>query len=240
MVNTLEIDWLARAAYPPDFPADLGTSPRTSSRTGLSVECQNLFQPKRVVGTYVGGVVSQRFWRYLVATSARTSFSPGETETLGVENNRLGELLESTLLLVQPKKTRSAISAIKFNFSLNLSQFADVLGVARPTVYAWLDEESEVRIQPPHQWRIERLAAYAELWWDKANRPFPKELFDLAQGQQLLHLLSSQPLNDLFIRKVIDALARELPPKRKLATVKGVGPVPKAESALTTDELADL
>jgi hypothetical protein len=244
MPDILEINRLRQGGYQSDLFAVGQTGPSISWRPSLSAE--NLFQAKPrepehipVVGTCVCCVLL-RVPRRLIATSPTVfvSCSTSGTETQ-VENARLKTLLESVCELAQPKKTREAVSTIKFNLSLNLSQLADVLRVGRPTVYSWMDEDNDIRIQAHHEQRIERVAAYAQVWWDKAQRPFPKELFDDAPGRQLLNLLQAELLNDPWIRKAIDELARQLPTKRKLATVKGVGPVPRDDSLASVEELAD-
>ncbi|MGA8657133.1 MAG: helix-turn-helix domain-containing protein [Chthoniobacterales bacterium] len=243
MDTTVQTNRLAELNYPQDFFAESQTSPSESWSTSFTGRLKIPFWNKPAESKYFfvfgtgTGDVALRIQCKPITTSATTSCSLLGRQTR-VENNLLSELLEYTCRLAQPKKTKAAISTIKFNFSLNLSQLAEVLGVARPTVYAWLDEDSEVRILPPHQWRIERLVAYAELWWDKAARAFPKELFDLVQGQQLLSLLQGETFNDTLIRRVIDMLSRELPPKRKLATVEGVGQVQR-DPSLTIEEIAD-
>jgi hypothetical protein len=244
MATTLQPDRLAGLENTLALLAESQTNPSVSGNTRLAVQSENPFQtkplePQRflVVGTGANPVL----WplpRLPIPTSTITFFLLWESATR-VENFRLDALLESVRQLAQPKKAKEAASTIKFNLSLNLSQLADVLRVGRPTVYSWLDEEDGVRIQAHHQQRIERVATYADLWWDKAQRPFPKELFDDALGGQLLSLLRAEVLNDPSIRKLIDALAKQLPPKRNLATVKGVGPVPRNESLTSLEEIAD-
>lgn len=174
-----------------------------------------------------------------MATSFKNSLCGRDFLTY-VEDAHLSLLWESIWPVARLYDIRAAISTIKFNFSLPVSHLADVLRVSRPTVYAWLDEEIEIRIQAFHQRRIEQLASYAELWWARASgRRFPKELFDSSFGSMLLDLLKAEILNDQLIRKAIEALCASLPVKRKLATVKGVGPVPTDEPGLI-DEMADL
>jgi len=244
MATTLQADRLPGLKNSLASLAESQTNPSVSGGTRLAVQSENPFQTKAqepqrflVVGTGTNPVL-WRLPRLPIPTSTITFFLLWESETR-VENCRLEALMESVCQLAQPKKTRGAVSTIKFNLSLNLSQLADVLRVGRPTVYSWLDEEDDVRIQPHHQQRIERVATYAELWWDKAERPFPKELFDDPLGGQLLSLLHAELLNDPLIRKAIDALVRQLPSKRKLATVKGVGQVPRDDSLASVEEIAD-
>ena len=183
------------------------------------------------------GYVFGQTLREPITTSVAPFFLPEDQETR-VENNVINELLRRILLSIQPENTKAAISTIKFNFSLNHSQLADVLRVTRPTIYTWLDEEADVRIQPHHQHRIEQLASYATFWWGKARRRLPKGLFDSKVGTMLLDLLQAEVLEDQFIRWAIEKLSAQCLAERRLVTVKGVGSVPIDES-LTIEEIAD-
>jgi len=240
MATTLQTNRLAGLEYPPDFLTESPTSP---SVVMPAIHLENPFHQKQIetqhlfvidTGANAGDL---RLPRLPILTSATTFFLLWESG-IRVENSRLGALLESAFRLAQPKKTRVAISTIKFNLSLNLSQLAEVLRVRRPTVYTWLDEDADVRIQPDHQRRIEQLASYADLWWTKAGRQLPKELLDSSLGSLLLDQLEAEVLNDQLIRRFIEALCDELPAKRRFVKVKGVGPLPEGES-LTLDEFMD-
>ena len=172
---------------------------------------------------------SVAFPRQSVATSPRTFFLRGDFGTW-IENGHLTLLLNEVLRIAQPQNTRESVSTIKFNFSLNISQLADVLRVSRPTVYSWFDEDAEVSVHPDHQSRIEQLTSYAEFWWEKAGRPLPKELLDSAIGSLLLDELKAEVPKRQLICPLIEGLFARLPAKRPLVIVKGVGPVPESES----------
>ena len=156
-----------------------------------------------------------------------------------IESTLLRQLLQSTSRYTHTRRLQGALAAIRFNFSLNLSQLSDVLLVARPTVYSLLDEDNDVKIQTVHQRRILSLAGYADLWWEKAGRPLPKNLLNTELGAGLLNWLSADALNDQMIRVIICALAAQLPTPRRLATIKGAGIVPD-RGPLTLNELGDI
>jgi hypothetical protein len=243
MATTLQTNRLAGLEYPPDFLTESPTGPSVSWNAMPEIHLENPFHQKLIetqhslvidTGANPGDL---RLPRFPILTSATTVFLFWESGTR-VENSRLGALLEYACRLAQPRKTRAAISTIKFNLSLNLSQLADVLRVRRPTVYTWLNEDTDVRIQPDHQRRIEQLASYADLWWTKAARQLPKELLNSSLGSLLLDQLGAEVLNDQLIRRIIEAVCNELPAKRRFVKVKGVGPLPEDES-LTLDEFMD-
>jgi hypothetical protein len=160
------------------------------------------------------------------------------TRFLVWQNSVLETLMDSALNSVEIQDIRAAISTIKFNFSLNFSQLADVLGVTRQAVYAWLDEEQDIQIQEDNRRRIEQLESYAKLWWSNAGRQFPKELLNSSLGLLLLKLLKEEVPNDGFIRRVFEKLCAELPPKRRFSSATGLEPIPEGEP-LTMDEFMD-
>jgi hypothetical protein len=243
MPNSLEIDRINQLMARPPFVTEDQTSsplsfedwsetdPHSRRRVGQADLAFFLVNGTGAMHTVVAVP------RHPVATSPRSSLWRQDFTTW-VENSYVSLLLEFVSRLVQPRNTRAEISTIKFNLGLNLSQLAEVLGVRRPTIYSWLDEEAEVRIQPENQRRIQQLASYAEIWWTKAGRQLPKELLDSSLGSLLLDLLRAEILNDQLIRQVIEALCAELPAKRRFLKVEGVGPVPEGEP-LTLDEFMD-
>jgi transcriptional regulator with XRE-family HTH domain len=85
------------------------------------------------------------------------------------------EYVRTTLTLDVPAQLREALAAL----SLNKSQLADVLGIARPTLYEWLDG------QDPSPAKADRLFALMRL---------------LAR----LGVSSTAPLNARFVRQTVD------------------------------------
>lgn len=101
---------------------------------------------------------------------------------------------------------RDRISMIRQHLSLSLSDFARIVGIERPTVYAWMEGKSL-----PRRGNVERLnqiAALAERWNELAARPIGRLLHERPSGesQTLFELLSSEA-DEAEIRNYLDRLA---------------------------------
>lgn len=163
-----------------------------------------------------------------------TSLSAG-IDTL-YRDRQLGELRENIRKQNLTRDSRSELSTIRFNFSLNISRLADVLRVTRRAIYDWLDEENEVRMKSPHQERINRLGAYARSWWRRLGRQCPEEFWETPKGLRLFNYLKEDVLDDARIYSAIEELCQQIPPKRRLKKITAIGRAPRDE-LLSLDEL---
>jgi hypothetical protein len=98
------------------------------------------------------------------------------------------------------------VAEIRANLALNLSQTALVLGVERPTVYAWLADRA--RPQPANWTRLMDVADVASFWRRLSASPIESSaLLSRLRGQTLLELLSRRPLPSAEIFERLGMLA---------------------------------
>lgn len=91
---------------------------------------------------------------------------------------------------------REIVAMVRKAFALNMSQLAKVLGVERPTAYAWasLDDPSKIREEARRQ-RLRSLLTITKQWVERGVlAPAATEL-PLADGGTLLALLSADNLD---------------------------------------------
>ena len=128
------------------------------------------------VGT--GGTMSSPA---LAATTlgAATNVNVGQVEYLIGKKRSEDDLVE----------TSERLAFVQHQFSLNISDLAQVLRVSRPTVYSWMREEAE-----PHLDNINRareLFRFARLWRNMSVHPIGRLLRrPLNNGLSLFTLLS--------------------------------------------------
>jgi len=87
------------------------------------------------------------------------------------------------------------VAEIRTAFGLPISQLAQVLGVSRPTVYAWLGDE-----QQPHQrnWdKLRQIQSVAKYWNDLADLPIPEKWLrsPSANGAGILDMLAADTID---------------------------------------------
>jgi hypothetical protein len=100
------------------------------------------------------------------------------------------------------------LSYVQDQLSLNLSDTAAVLRVSRPTVYAWLRNDS--KLQAHNIRRIDRLYAMAAEWRGLCSAPLGRYVRRIVHnGSSILDLLSEANLNESAIRAAF-SLARRV------------------------------
>jgi transcriptional regulator with XRE-family HTH domain len=106
----------------------------------------------------------------------------------------------------EPFSLRDRISMIRQHLSLSLSDFARIVGIERPTVYAWMEGKSLPRRANIE--RLNRIAAFAERWNELAASPIGRLLHERLSGesQTLFELLSSEA-GEAGIREYLARLA---------------------------------
>jgi hypothetical protein len=99
------------------------------------------------------------------------------------------------------------LAYVQDQFSLNLSDTAAVLRVSRPTVYAWLRDDSEP--QAHNIRRIDRLYALAKEWREMSPAPLGSYAWPtIHEGASILGLLSEADLNESAIRAAFSTARR--------------------------------
>ena len=110
-------------------------------------------------------------------------------------------LVQERIDVLRPETTISIprlIAQIRLSLSLQIKQLAEVLAVERPTVYAWIKEQSEPR--PQKRIRLKQLYQLAKLWDELADEPLGKALTDVASdGLSILELLKQSEIPQSLI-----------------------------------------
>lgn len=110
-----------------------------------------------------------------------------------------------------PTAIDDLIAEVRSGLSLNVTQFARVCLVERPTIYAWTCGSSMPR--EANYRRLRALWGLASLWLQKTGRPLGSlKLVEVLDGQDLLALLSADPLREVAIEQAMGVLAA-LPPE---------------------------
>lgn len=127
------------------------------------------------------------------------------------------------------------IAVIRQYLSLSVSDFARVVGIERPTVYAWIDGESNPRKANLERLRV--LNAVAERWKDMTGQPIGRLLDERLPGETktLLELLAGEIDADA-VESLLERLALRRR-ERESTSVKGrlaaAGLPDKSESSQT-------
>ncbi len=109
-----------------------------------------------------------------------------------------GEVVDTDRLLDIQEK----LAGIRRYLSMNVTDMAKALRVARPTVYSWFRDEQGLRGH--HLRRVEALYGIARRWRKISTQPVGTFLAQpLASGESLLVLLSAKALNEPEIQNAL-------------------------------------
>ena len=139
-----------------------------------------------------------------------------------------------------PLLPEEQINAIRRYLSLNISDLAMALRVARPTVYAWLRDEAE-----PHGSnlaRIQQLYRMARVWRAFSEQPVGPFLKSANEdGLTLVNLLSEEVIDEAAVRRAFEQIRIAIAPKRQsiaeMARSRGLTPVTRGVRKWTDDTL---
>jgi hypothetical protein len=149
-----------------------------------------------LVGT--GGAATSPSMAAMAQAAARTALAD-RLEYAGARRRQENELVDLT----------EKLAYVQDQFSLNLSDTAAVLRVSRPTVYAWLRDDSEPQEHNIH--RIDRLYALAKEWRETSPAPLGDcNRRIVHSGRSILELLSEADLNDSTIRAAFSTARRAM------------------------------
>jgi DNA-binding transcriptional regulator YiaG len=115
--------------------------------------------------------------------------------------------------------SQEKLAGIRRYLSLSVTDLAKVLHVGRPTVYSWLRDEANLRVE--HARRLESIYGLARKWKTMSSRPVGAFLNrPVASGSTLMALLSAKPLDSLEVEtaytQIQQAMGRE--PRHRSAT----------------------
>ncbi len=116
-----------------------------------------------------------------------------------------GEVVDTNRLL----DTQEKLAGIRHYLSMNVTDMARALRVARPTVYSWLRDEAGPRGH--HLQRIEAIYGIARRWRRISSQPVGGFLAQpLASGDSLLDLVSAKALNESDIQDAFAQIQKAL------------------------------
>lgn len=69
-----------------------------------------------------------------------------------------------------PRTASEKLARIRASLSLNVAELGRILKVERPTIYAWMRDDS-VSLRPENRIRLDRLYAFAKRWETLSNLP---------------------------------------------------------------------
>lgn len=99
------------------------------------------------------------------------------------------------------------IAQVRGSLSLQITQLAAILGVERPTVYAWIKEQSEPR--PQKRTRLKELYRLARRWDELSNDPLGRALTDVgSDGHAVLDFLLQSEIPHALVAHRFRAIAR--------------------------------
>lgn len=155
-------------------------------------------------------------WEELIAlleasgTGADQSFIP-----CGIDAERdefYSDFRENQEHLLDPPE---AVATIRAALSLQIKELATVLGVERPTVYAWL--RGTAQPQPQNLSRIAELLELAKLWNRICTRPIGAAVRTTfgSNNNSLVALLAEATMDRAKIESLMQELAKHRPSKPK-------------------------
>jgi DNA-binding transcriptional regulator YiaG len=161
----------------------------------------------------------------LIGTGGNLTVDP---MTLQASNAKytLRNIATGTEVLQEPR-TSDTLSEIRAVFGTSISQTAQVLGVKRQTVYAWLENKSAP--QPGNRVRLEQLTLLARAWRELSSKPLGSALHSRSNFEHsLFQLLTEESLRLDEIKRRFRTLqrasaARQSP--RDWARAKGLKPL---------------
>jgi hypothetical protein len=141
-----------------------------------------------------------------------------------------------------PVDLPAKLISIQQRFSLNVTQLSKVLRVERPTVYAWLAEESTPH--PTNLERIHTLYRLAAAWNRLRSEPLGQSLREPLDGASLLQLLESPAIASEAVMRRLQSIAesrRQKRPRRSALDVMrehGFAPTPEWMAREAIDSLS--
>lgn len=105
-----------------------------------------------------------------------------------------------------PNSLPVKLDTIKTRLGIGMKHLAAVMGVERPTVYAWAKGE---RLPQPKRWeRIQLLLELADHWQGLSRYPLSRRIFvPLEDGRSVMDLLSAEMLDAARIKQLLTSLA---------------------------------
>jgi hypothetical protein len=153
-----------------------------------------------LVGT--GGFASPQ----MIAHSANPQINRTSSGPIGVRViGESGDVVDTNRLL----DTQEKLAGIRRYLSMNVTDMARALRVARPTVYSWFRDEAGLRSH--HLQRVEAIYRIARRWRRISTQPVGAFLAQpLASGDSLHDLVSAKALNESDIQDAFAQIQKAL------------------------------
>ncbi len=121
------------------------------------------------------------------------------------------------LMVTTPSR---ALAVIRTAFPLQISQIAEILGVSRPTIYAWIGDEQQP--QPRCQDRLNQIYSLAEFWNNRCNLPAPEKIFESpdSAGVSLIDMLKAASINVATVKNRLEDIVRSVKSSKRLGIVE--------------------
>ena len=151
------------------------------------------------------------------------SYQPGTGTSTGIRTLLSIDLTAAESLFT----TESVLAQLRSVLGLNIAETARVVGVERPTIYAWLAQRSVP--QRANSVRLARLEGVVAMWRRLADRtPGPLVRTPGSDGQSLVDLLAVDPMPEGLIKSRMQEILRaDATPRRQsvrdIAERHGIG-----------------
>jgi hypothetical protein len=124
---------------------------------------------------------------------------------------------------MQVRTIPDQVAEVKAAFGLSVSQLAAVMGVKRPTIYSWFNDEGTQTLRRANRERIFELSHYASEWNERSLVSAQKYIsVDLTGDGSLLELLCKPALIRNEIYRAFDAMLEAFKKSDKSA-IRGIG-----------------
>lgn len=184
----------------PRYAEDLWFDPLQSTTAGPGVSYRVL----EVLGEYARGVFSAVDPDWLFRSDAAVEIALASLQT--ASGIAVRERAPASQLTRPGGSAPERVARIRASLGLNVSETARVLGVQRPTIYAWLADQS--RPQRSHWLRLIAIEEVAAAWMRLSALPVGDEVRRPAiDGRALVDLLADDPLPVGLIQQRLAAIA---------------------------------
>jgi hypothetical protein len=235
MPNVLEIDV---ADFDFDFALDFDDG--ESARVGPAVRGRHLLAGGllALAAATSAGVPAVRVAPQRAVDEYMLSYQPGTGTSTGI---RSGLLIDLDAADDSLSTAESILAELRSVLGLNIAETARVVGVERPTIYAWLGRRSIP--QRANGVRLARLEGVVGMWRRLATgAPGPLVRAPGSNGRSLVDLLALDPIPETLVESRMREIARvetapRRPSVREIAERHGLATRSRAESQREIDWL---
>ena len=105
-------------------------------------------------------------------------------------------------------KPSEILLKLRAHFSLNTSELARVIGVERPTIYAWAQEKSEPREN--HRARLATFLRLTQFWTRISRQPLGALKTASSDGRGIIDLLAAHTISEPEVCEVLRAISHRI------------------------------